>query len=168
MNLICDGIWKLLVWHGKALGAWQLWTLSMNSGNSCTNLCARGRTQHCWGTAQSTVMAEPTALCRAGKPPPIPPHPHCVPCSSTAHVDVLHPTVLFQQKVQLHVPSPGCYLPSTSCMPASRCFKYIYIYFFFFPEVSQHGNMGVQDKALLKMVMSLDGFSQLWQGKRHF
>ena len=108
----------------------------MNSGNSCTNLCARGRTQHCWGTAQSTVMAEPTALCRAGKPPPIPPHPHCVPCSSTAHVDVLHPTVLFQQKVQLHVPSPGCYLPSTSCMPASRCFKYIYIYIFFFPKQS--------------------------------
>lgn len=35
-----------------------------------------------------------------------------------------------------------------------------------FPEVSQQGNMGVQDKALLKMVRSLDSCSQLWQKKQ--
>ena len=33
MNLICDGIWKRLVRHGKRLGTWQFGTLSLNSTN---------------------------------------------------------------------------------------------------------------------------------------
>lgn len=127
----------------------------MNSGNSCTNLCARSRTRRFWGTAQSTAVAEPTALCRAGKLPPILPRPQAVPCSSTAHVDVLHPTVLFLQKVQLHVPSPGRNLPSTLCMHASRCFRYIYM---FFPKQSICASE--------ELNLNTGGFHHLQHGKK--
>jgi len=64
MNLICDGIWKLLVWHGKVRGAWQLWTLSMNSGNSCKSWCVCAQQNACLGRRQGQALATAPAARR--------------------------------------------------------------------------------------------------------
>lgn len=104
----------------------------MNSGNSCTNLCARSRTRHSWGTAQSTAMAKPTALCRAVKLPPILPRPQSVPCSSTAHVDA---------PSHCSLPAKGAAARSLSrplfaIYLTHACFKVFQIYIMFFPKQS--------------------------------